>query len=394
MQRLQLLRRDVREIAAQQRRQQRAVAVAVGPGALDQHVAARQPLQQLGRVGPAAQLDRERHRQPLGDRGPQQEAAHVAGQPRELLGADEVGDGAVVAAVAGDEGGRVVVVAQRQRRQHEAGRPAAGAAVQLARVDRVERRAPAAQQRLRLAGGEGQLAAVDLGQPPADAQPLQAQRWFLARDQDQPQRGRRGAAAARSGPPRSPGRAARGGRRAPAPARVRAPPAARRAPSAGRRRGRAAAVSTRPARRRPGRARGGARRGPRARRRGGCRRARRATATRPGSRARRSSARRRRARSCRCRPERRRASCRCGSRAPAASNRRWRGNHGTGGVGGASFVAIVAGGLLSLRAAHPRPDRLVPPLGRGRSARAYRSSRLVAQSSSTCRVAAILTRSG
>jgi hypothetical protein len=134
-------------------------------------------LQQRLAVGPPGDRVAQRPRQPLQDRGLQQEPPQVLRLAVQHLLGQEVQHIPVAAGGRRHEPGRVRLAAQRQPGKLQARHPPLGPRGQR-RHRRLGQVAPdrAAQQRRRLLGGEAQVALAHLGQPPAGAQPGQRQR--------------------------------------------------------------------------------------------------------------------------------------------------------------------------------------------------------------------------
>ena len=125
------------------------------------------------------------------DRGPQQEGAQVRGLAVKELAEEIVGHRPVRRGEGGDVRLGLGMVAQRERGQPQRRGPALGATAEHRDLVRVQRRARLPEQRSGLVLAEGQMALTDLAQPVREAQPRKAQRWVLARHEDEPQRRRR-----------------------------------------------------------------------------------------------------------------------------------------------------------------------------------------------------------
>ncbi len=171
------LGRLVAQLDPQQLGEELVVAVPAVPALHRDHEGAR-PLQ-LGQHRLAVVAAGERVRQlavePVQDRGAQQHRPDRRRLARQHLAGQVVGDAALVAGEFGDEAAGVGVIAERQRRQPQAGRPPLGVGTQQGHVARPQVQALAAQQLCGLLQGEGQLGDADLGQLAAGAELVQLQ---------------------------------------------------------------------------------------------------------------------------------------------------------------------------------------------------------------------------
>jgi len=114
------------QLRAQQLREQRVVAEpsAVGTQRRHERVLALEPSQRLLPVAPPGDRIRELPREHVGDGGLQQEVAQLRRLLCQHLCQQEARDGRVVAGEVIDERLRLIVGAQRQRREPQSGRPA------------------------------------------------------------------------------------------------------------------------------------------------------------------------------------------------------------------------------------------------------------------------------
>ena len=137
-------------------------------------------------VGAAGQRGRQGGIEPFGNAGSEQEIPVGRWQPVEHLTDQVFGDGLLGATEPGDFFGGIGC-GQRQRRQPQSSGPPLGAPEQLPHLIAGQIQVAAIEQFGGFCFVKGQILCPDLGQSPADPDPVQAQRWIRAADQHQPE---------------------------------------------------------------------------------------------------------------------------------------------------------------------------------------------------------------
>ena len=148
------------------------------------------PVEECGGVVPTCQLAAQRGREPLGDRGLDQERAEVGVDPAKGLVGKVVEHKPLATGECLDQAGRVRPVSQRDRRELETGDPSLSSIDEAIEEWGIERDTRRGEVRGAFVRGAAQVIGPQLDEPAMRSQAGQRQRRILAGEQDQVGEGR------------------------------------------------------------------------------------------------------------------------------------------------------------------------------------------------------------